>query len=62
MKKIYRDYRALCATEGFALLSIETDRKHCRLRFEAGFVTAPSSPSDQRNMKHVRSAIRRLHA
>lgn len=62
MKKIYLDYRALCATEGFDLLGIDTDRKHCRLLFEAGFVVAPSSPSDQRNLKHVRSAIRRLHA
>ncbi|MZR14336.1 hypothetical protein GQE99_15055 [Maritimibacter sp. DP07] len=62
MKKIIRDYKALCRTEGFELLGVETDRRHCRLNFAAGFVVAPSTPSDQRNLKHVRSAIRRLHA
>ncbi|SHF39312.1 hypothetical protein SAMN05444279_13519 [Ruegeria intermedia] len=61
MTRTHREYIALCAAEGVTLLRIETHRKHCRLCFEAGFVTASASPSDRRNLKNLRSAIRRLH-
>ncbi|WP_370163080.1 hypothetical protein [Limimaricola soesokkakensis] len=61
MLKTYRSYEKMCRHEGFDLLGIEAGRKHCRLIFEAGFVTAAVSPSDHRNMLNVRSAIRRLH-
>lgn len=61
MKKIYRDYHALCRTEGFELIELEHGRRHCRLRFATGFVVVANTPSDQRNLKNVRSAIRRLH-
>lgn len=61
MPKTYRDYEKMCRREGFELLGVRTGGKHCRLIFEAGFITAPISPSDQRNILHVRSAIRRLH-
>lgn len=61
MLKTYRAYRKMCRTEGINLLGIETGGKHCRLVFEAGFVTAAVSPSDRRNMMNVRSAVRRLH-
>lgn len=61
MLKVYRTYQKICHREGFDLLGIETGGKHCRLVFEAGFVTAAISPSDHRNMLHVRSAIRRIH-
>ncbi|MFC3119569.1 hypothetical protein [Jhaorihella thermophila] len=44
----HREYIALCAAEGVTLLRLEAHRKHCRLCFEAGFVTAPASPSDRR--------------
>lgn len=59
MLKTYRTYQMICRREGFELLRIETGGKHCRLVFETGFVTAAISPSDHRNMPHVRSAIRR---
>lgn len=61
MKKVYHEYRALCRAEGFELRALEIDRRHCRLCFDAGFVTAPSTPSDRRNLRHVRSDIRQLH-
>lgn len=61
MLKTYRAYRKMCRTEGFNLLEIETGSKHCRLVFETGFITAAVTPSDRRNMMHVRSAVRRLH-
>lgn len=51
----------MCARDGFALLGIERGGKHCRLQFEVGFVTAPTTPSDIRNMMNVRGEIRRLH-
>lgn len=57
----FRDYQKMCQREGFNLLVIEKDRKHYRLVFEAGFVTAAATPSDNRNMINVRSAVRRLH-
>ena len=58
---LFRDYRNMCRKEGFDLLHIEQGRKHCRLVFEAGFVTAAATPSDHRNLVNVRSAVRRLH-
>lgn len=61
MLKTYRAYRKMCRVEGVDLLGIETGGKHCRLVFEAGFVTVAFSPSDRRSMMHVRSAVRRLH-
>ncbi len=61
MTKLFRNYRRLCQCEGFHLIAIEKGRNHCRLVFEAGFVTAAVSPSDQRNMMNVRAEIRRLH-
>ncbi len=61
MLKTYRNYKRMCHREGFDLLEIETCGKHCRLVFDAGFVTAAISPSDHRNLLHVRSAIRRIH-
>lgn len=57
----FRIYKAMCEQEGVELLRIEKGRKHCRLVFEAGFVTAAVTPSDRRNMMNVRSAVRRLH-
>ncbi len=59
--RLMRDYKRMCEREGFALLSIDKGRKHCRLQFEAGFVIAPVSPSDVRNMMNVRGDVRRLH-
>lgn len=56
-----REYKQMCAREGYELLGIERGGKHCRLQFEAGFVTAPITPSDIRNMMNVRGEIRRLH-
>lgn len=56
-----RKYQRMCAREGFELLGIERGGKHCRLQFEAGFVTVPVTPSDNRNMMNVRAEIRRLH-
>lgn len=60
-EKQMRDYKRMCAREGFNLLGIERGGKHCRLLFEVGFVTAPVTPSDIRNMKNVRGEVRRLH-
>ena len=60
-KRLLRDYRQLCAHEGFALQEIKTTGKHFRLCFENGFVIAPSTPSSHRNMLNVRGEIRRLH-
>ena len=57
----FRDYQKMCRQEGFDLVCIEQDRKHYRLVFEAGFVTAAATPSDRRNLLNVRSAVRRLH-
>jgi len=51
----------MCLREGFDLLRIEADHKHCRLVFDAGFVVAATTPSDHRNIYNVRSAVRRLH-
>ena len=59
--RLMRDYKRMCMQEGFELLGIEKGRKHCRLQFEAGFVTVPATPSDNRNMMHVRGQVRRLH-
>lgn len=56
-----REYKRMCAREGFELLGIERGGKHYRLQFEAGFVMAPTTPSDIRNMMNVRGEIRRLH-
>lgn len=61
MTRIERSYRNLCIAEGFDLLGIEMGGRHLRLRFDAGFVVAPITPSDRRNHLHVRAAIRRLH-
>lgn len=61
MRKVYREYTKLCRAEGVDLMGLELGPKHCRLHFETGFIIAANSPSDWRNMKHVRSAIRRLH-
>lgn len=61
MKKTYRTYIEMCRNEGFDVVAIDTSRKHCRLIFEAGFVTAAGTVSDCRNMMNVRSAVRRLH-
>ncbi|WP_417524086.1 hypothetical protein [Marinovum sp.] len=61
MKKIFRNYEALCRAEGFPLRTIEVSRRHCRLWFDAGFVIAAATPSDRRNIQNVKSAIRRLH-
>lgn len=59
--KQMRDYRRMCVREGLDLLGIQRGGKHCRLHFEVGFVTAPVTPSDNRNMINVRGEIRRLH-
>lgn len=56
-----REYKRMCVREGFELLGIERGGKHYRLQFEVGFVTAPTTPSDIRNMMNVRSEVRRLH-
>jgi hypothetical protein len=56
-----KDYREMCQREGYDLLGIEKGRKHCRLLFKLGFVVAASTPSDNRNLLNVRSAVRRLH-
>jgi len=61
MKKVFRDYEALCRAEGYPLRGIEVCRRHCRLCFDAGFIVAATTPSDHRNIHNVRSAIRRLH-
>ena len=61
MTRVAREYRRLCVSEGFNLLGIDVDRKHCRLRFELGDVFAAATPSDHRNLVNVRAAIRRLH-
>ena len=61
MTKTIRDYRAMCRSEGVALLGIDVTGRHCRLRFDAGFVVAAVTPSDNRNLLNVRSAVRRLH-
>lgn len=61
MRRIYRDYERICSAEGLELVGIERGRKHCKLRFATGFITAAVSPSDHRNLQNVRSAIRRLH-
>jgi len=61
MKKVFRDYEALCRAEGYPLRAIEVSRRHCRLRFDVGFIVAAMTPSDHRNIQNVRSAIRRLH-
>lgn len=61
MKKQMRDYRRMCVQEGVNLLEIEMGGKHCRLHFKVGFVTAPVTPSNDRNMRNVRGEIRRLH-
>lgn len=57
----FREYQRVCQREGVDLLRIEKGRKHCRLVFEAGFVTAAVTPSDRRNLVNVRGAVRRLH-
>ena len=57
----FREYRKMCRQEGVDLLYIEKGRKHCRLVFEAGFVTASVTPSNNRNLVNVRSAVRRMH-
>ena len=57
----FREYRRMCQIEGFTLLDMVKGRKHCRLIFETGFVIAAVTPSDNRNLKNVRSAVRRLH-
>ncbi|WP_210528510.1 hypothetical protein [Rubellimicrobium arenae] len=61
MKKVFREYEALCRAEGYPLLAIEVSGRHCRLRFDAGFIVAAMTPSDHRNIQNIRSAIRRLH-
>ncbi len=61
MKKVLRDYEALCHAEGYSLREIEVVRRHCRLRFDAGFIVASMTPSDHRNTQNVKCAIRRLH-
>ena len=57
----FRDYKRMCQQEGFVLLGIDKDGKHCRLVFETGFVIAAKTPSDRRNLLNVRGAVRRLH-
>ena len=61
MRKIEREYAALCHAGGFALERIERRGVHLALHFPAGFVIAAGSPSDRRNGLNVRAAIRRLH-
>jgi len=60
-KRQLRDYLALCKREGVELVGIEKGGKHFRLLFEAGFITAPITPSNNRNLLNVRGEIRRLH-
>lgn len=62
MKKIVRDYKKLCATEGFELLDVATRGGHYALQFERGTIFCPSTPSDRRNMRNLRASMRRLHA
>jgi len=59
--KQIREYKQMCVREGFDLLGIARGGKHYRLQFEVGFITAPTTPSDIRNMMNVRGEIRRLH-
>jgi hypothetical protein len=61
MKKAFREYQALCAAEGYPLRDILVSGRHCRLQFDAGFIVAPMTPSDHRNLQNVKSAVRRLH-
>ncbi len=61
MKKVFRDYEALCRVEGYSLRGIDVGRRHCRLQFDVGFIVAAMTPSDHRNMQNIKSAIRRLH-
>ena len=61
MIKICGEYSKLCRAEGVILLGLDLSRTHCCLEFKRGFIFAAKTPSDMRNMKHVRSAIRRLH-
>lgn len=61
MKKVIRDYEALCKAEGYLLQAVEVSGRHCRLRFDAGFVVAAMTPSDHRNIQNIKCAIRRLH-
>lgn len=61
MQKIEREYRKLCAAEGFKLLDIETGASHYVLHFGCGRVIAPCTPSNHRYLKDVRAQMRRLH-
>lgn len=62
MRKIEREYRRLCAVEGFRLLSVESRRGHYALHFGCGYVIAPGTPSDCHYLLDVRAQMRRLHA
>ena len=61
VRRLERAIAAMCIAEGFNLLGIDRERRHLRLRFPAGFVTAPSTPSDRRNLLNLRVTVRRLH-
>lgn len=62
MRKSEREVVAMCRAEGFELHHVERYRRHLRLHFAVGFVTAPSTPSDHRNLLNLRATVRRLHA
>ena len=59
--KVQREYRRLCAVEGYDLQSIEKRGRHLALHFKIGMVIAPCTPSDHRNRMNLRATIRRLH-
>lgn len=61
MTRLERDYRRLCETEKAILTNVSIHKGHFHLHFEKGFVVAGGSPSDRRNLLHVRAQIRRLH-
>ena len=59
MRKIEREYRDLCGTEGVEFIGMHRTRKHYRLVFHEGSVVVAGTPSDRRNLHNVRAAIRR---
>ena len=60
MRKHNRDCIGICIAAGLTVTGSENQRRHFRVNCEEGPLTFPSTPSDHRWRKNMRSEARRL--
>lgn len=60
MTRTERDYRRVCTAVGLTNVQIVVRGKHWAITATEGIFFCATTPSDQRNLKHVRASARRI--